>query len=63
MLRYAEDLFGLQQLNDADTRAKSPAGDCLDFTQKPRPFVPIDAPLGPKFFLNQPLDGRIPDEE
>ncbi|MGB7015945.1 MAG: alkaline phosphatase family protein [Candidatus Cybelea sp.] len=63
VLRYAEDLFGLQQLNDADTRAKSPAADCLDFTQKPRPFVPIDAPLGPNFFLNQPLDGRIPDEE
>ncbi len=63
VLRYAEDLFGLKQLNDADTRAKSPALDCLDFSQKPRAYVPIKAPQGPDFFLRQPLDPRIPDEQ
>ena len=61
VLRFAEDLFGLRPLSAADTRAKSPAKDCLDFSQKPRKFVPIKAPQDAKFFLNQPLDDRIPD--
>ena len=63
VLRYGEDLFGLPQLSDADTRATSPAADCLDFSQKPRTFVPIKAPKGPDFFLRQPLDPRIPDSD
>lgn len=63
VLRYAEDLFGLKQLTDADARATSPARDCLDFSQKPRAYVPIKAPEGPDFFLRQPLDPRIPDEQ
>ena len=61
VLRYAEDLFGLPQMAQADARATSPAADCLDFSQKPRAFVPIKAPQGPEFFLRQPLDPRIPD--
>jgi phospholipase C len=63
VLRFAEDTFGLAQLSDADTRATSPAGDCLDFNQAPRKFVPIKAPLDTAFFLRQPLDPRIPDKE
>jgi phospholipase C len=63
VLRYAEDLFGLAQLGAADRRATSPAGDCLDFSQKPRAFVPIEAPQGPDFFLRQANDGRIPDQQ
>jgi phospholipase C len=58
VLRFAEDLFGLAQLSDADKRAASPAADCFDFTQKPRPFVHIEAPLPPRFFLG----GRHDDE-
>jgi phospholipase C len=61
VLRYAEDLYGLNQLSAADARAISPAKDCLDFTQKPRKFVPIKAPLDERFFLSQPVDPRIPD--
>src|SRR5580692_5368648 len=41
VLRFAEDLYGLGQLAAADARATSPAADCFDFSQKPRPFVPI----------------------
>jgi phospholipase C len=52
VLRFAEDLFGLGQLAAADTRANSPAGDCFDFSQAPRPFVKIKAPLSPKFFMH-----------
>ena len=53
VLRFAEDLFGLGQLAAADKRAASPAADCFDFNQKPRPFVRIKAPLPAKFFMNQ----------
>ncbi|MBV8344496.1 MAG: hypothetical protein JO190_05815 [Candidatus Eremiobacteraeota bacterium] len=63
VLRFAEDLFGLGQLAAADARATSPAGDCFDFSQPPRKFVPIKAPKGRGFFLRQPADYRIPDDE
>jgi phospholipase C len=63
VLRFAEDLFGLAQLSAADTRATSPAADCLDFSKPPRKFVPIKAPLDASFFLHQPVDPRIPDEQ
>ena len=63
VLRFAEDLFGLAQLSAADTRATSPAADCLDLSQAPRKFVPIKAPKDESYFLNQPNDNRIPDEQ
>ncbi len=46
VLRFAEDLWGLSQLAAADARANSPAKDCFDFSQKPQPFVKIEAPHG-----------------
>ncbi len=52
VLRFAEDLYGLGQLAAADKRANSPASDCLDFTQQPRAFGEIRAPLPPKFFMH-----------
>ena len=63
VLRFAEDLFGLDQLAAADKRAASPAADCFDFSQKPRKFVPIKAPYGRRFFLRQKNDYRAPDYE
>ncbi len=63
VLRFAEDLFGLDHMTVADARAKSPAGDCFDFSQPPRKFVPIKAPKGPDFFETQPYDDRIPDQQ
>ncbi|MBV8198671.1 MAG: hypothetical protein JO263_11075 [Candidatus Eremiobacteraeota bacterium] len=63
VLRFAEDLFGLPQLTNADARANSPAGDCFDFSQPPRKYVPIKAPDGPAVFLAMPNDPRIPDEQ
>ena len=63
VLRYAEDLYGLPQMAAADKRATSPAADTLDFSQKPRKFVPIKAPKGSDFFLRQALDPRIPDSD
>jgi phospholipase C len=63
VLRFAEDLFGLDQLAVADRRAKSPAGNCFDFSQPPRKFVKIKAPLPPKFFIHQPDEYFAPDYE
>ena len=63
ILRFAEDVFGLGQLAASDARANSPASDCFDFTKPPRKFVPIKAPKGPSFFMQQTDDGRAPDDE
>jgi phospholipase C len=52
VLRFAEDLYGLNQLAIADRRANSPAADCFDFSKRPRAFVPIKAPKGPGFFMH-----------
>ncbi len=63
VLRFAEDLFGLDQLAAADRRANSPALDCFDFERKPRRFVKIKAPLPPKFFMHQSDEYQAPDYE
>ncbi len=63
VLRFAEDLFGLGRLAAADRRAASPVGDCFDFSQKPRRFVPIHAPKDSSFFLSQTPDYRVPDSQ
>lgn len=63
VLRFAEDLFGLRQLADADRRAKSPASDCFDFSGAPRAFKRIDAPLPPKFFMGRHSEYFAPDYE
>ena len=64
VLRFAEDLFGLPHMTQADRRATSPADDTLDFTRKPRKFVPIKAPLDRDYFLyREPTDNRIPDSD
>jgi phospholipase C len=63
VLRFAEDLYGMGQLAAADRRAASPAADCFDFSQTPRKFVPIKAPKGRAFFLQQPDEYRAPDYE
>jgi phospholipase C len=63
VLRFAEDLFGLGQLAAADRRANSPALDCFDFAQKPRPFLKIAAPLPPRFFMHQYGEYEAPDYE
>jgi phospholipase C len=63
VLRFAEDLFGLNQLAAADARALSPAGDCFDFSRGPRKFIAIKAPKGRDFFLRQNGDYRAPDYE
>jgi phospholipase C len=45
ILRFIEDRFGLSRLAASDARANSPEGDCFDFNQPPRRFVPFGKPL------------------
>jgi phospholipase C len=64
VLRFAEDLWGLPHMAKADKRANSPAIECFDFNGKPRPFVKIDAPKPPSFFMGPlPDDYQAPDYE
>ena len=63
ILKFVEDTFGLGRLTASDRRANSPAGACFDFTQSPRPFVPIQSPYDRAFFLHQPPDNHVVDAE
>ncbi len=45
VVRYMEDNFGLAQMAAADARAADPAGDALDYNQKPRAFKKIAGSL------------------
>jgi len=63
ILKFTEDVFGLARLAASDARATSPAGDCFDFGQSPRTFVPIQAPENAQFFLQRRNDLRPPDDD
>ena len=63
LLKFAEDVFGLNRMAASDARANSLAPDCFDFNRPPRKFVPIHAPQGPEFFLHRRPDTRPPDYE
>ncbi|MBV8196773.1 MAG: hypothetical protein JO263_01440 [Candidatus Eremiobacteraeota bacterium] len=63
ILKFVEDQFGLGRLSASDARANSPAPDCFDFNQSPRPFEIIPSPHDARFFLHQAPDNRIPDAE
>ncbi len=63
ILKFVEDRFGLPRLAASDARANSPELDCFDFTRPPRAFTPIAAPLGERYFRDQPLDPRPPDSQ
>jgi phospholipase C len=68
ILKFVEETFGLPPLEPkkdkkaSDRRANSP-DDAFDFTQAPRAFKKIKAPMDADFFLHQPLDMRPPDTE
>ena len=49
VLRFAEDLYGLPTMAAADGRATSPAADCFDFTQNPRPSWRLRPRTPPNF--------------
>jgi phospholipase C len=61
IVRFIEDQFGLPRLAPSDVRAKSPATDCFNFSQSPRPFTPFASALTQQYFMHEPLDRRVPD--
>jgi phospholipase C len=63
ILKFVENTFGLGRLSASDTRAKAPGKDVFDFSKPPRPFVPIQSPYDRAYFMQQPIDLRIPDWE
>ncbi|MGB6715304.1 MAG: alkaline phosphatase family protein [Candidatus Cybelea sp.] len=63
ILKFVEDQFGLGRLAASDTRATSPEQDCFNFNQSPRQFTPISSPRDKAYFLHQPSDYRLPDDE
>ena len=52
ILRFIEDSFGLSRIGSTDVRATS-IGDCFDFSQQPRKFVPIPAKYSRTYFERQ----------
>jgi phospholipase C len=62
ILRFVENTFGLGQLSASDTRA-TPPDDAFDFNKPPRKFETVPSVHGIDYFLRQPPDHRIPDNE
>ena len=65
ILKFIENTFGLSALDnpyDSDKRANPPK-DAFDFTQPPRKFVTIKAPLDAQYFIHERLDGLPPDTD
>jgi phospholipase C len=62
ILKFIEQAFNLSSLGYTDKRAASIA-DSFDFTQTPRPFVPIQAKYPPAYFLQERPSFQPPDKE
>ena len=62
ILKFAEETFALGSLGTTDVRSDD-LSDCFDFTQKPRAFKKIHAPLPASHFLKQPAVDIPPDDD
>lgn len=62
VLSFVEQNFGLPSLGYADAHADN-LGDCFDFSQAPRKFQAIPAPLDAKHFLNDHSAPIGPDDD
>ncbi len=62
LLHFTEETFGLPALDNVDQRADD-LSDCFNFSQHPRRFVKIQTQRTKQFFLRQPPDHRVPDND
>jgi phospholipase C len=62
ILKFTEQALGLGSLGTTDVRADN-LSDCFNFSQKPRPFQKIAAPLSESYFLNEPISTQPPDDD
>ncbi len=62
MLRFVEEVFGLESLHTTDVRADD-LSDCFDFLQPPIRFRVIPAPLNAQYFVRQHAAIGAPDDD
>ncbi|MBV8197665.1 MAG: hypothetical protein JO263_06000 [Candidatus Eremiobacteraeota bacterium] len=62
ILHFAEEVFNLGSLHTTDERADD-LSDCFDFTQAPRSFETIAAPMTARDFLRQESPIGAPDDD
>jgi phospholipase C len=62
ILKFVEETFGLGSLNTTDVRSDD-LSDCFDFSQQPRRFKPIAAPLSTDYFLRHADSAQSPDTD
>jgi phospholipase C len=62
ILKFIEQTFGLKALSASDERA-NPPDKAFDFNQSPRAFKVIPSDHDANFFLHQPPDHHIPDDD
>lgn len=62
ILKFTENVFGLRSLGTTDVRSDNLA-DCFDFSQQPRTFTQIEAPLSARYFLKQEGSNGDPDDD
>jgi phospholipase C len=62
VLKFTEETFGLGSMGTTDARATSIAG-IFDFAQKPRRFVPVEAPASTTFCKNGADEAEPVDRE
>ncbi|MBV8197648.1 MAG: hypothetical protein JO263_05915 [Candidatus Eremiobacteraeota bacterium] len=63
ILKFVEGVFALGSLGATDAQSDD-LSDCFDFLAPARPFSEIAAPLGPSYFLKQPVtESDVPDDD
>jgi phospholipase C len=62
ILKFVEKTFGLASLSPSDKRAAAP-DDAFDFNAPPRAFETVPAEHGLDYFMHQPPDHRLPDND
>jgi phospholipase C len=69
VLKFVEQTFGLPSMHSIDANATderaNDLADCFDFTQAPRPYVPVQTALAVQDFLDwqQTIPATPPDED
>ncbi len=62
ILKFIEVTFGLPSLGYADAPADD-LSDCFDYSQRPRPFQTINAPLDADYFVHDTRPPQPPDDD
>jgi phospholipase C len=63
IVKFVEENWNLPHLDSTDENAPSFVDDFFDFTQQPRPFVPVESKYSKSFFLLQRPSNRAVDDE